>query len=117
MEVADFYARSWVSRDRAAVRRLIAPDAGIEWNLGVPVDDEELVQTLHRIASFADSVTVVSAVHAGDRTVLIYDCAAPFGTVRIAEFLTVADGRITEVRQAWDLVALARYFAGLAETD
>ncbi|MEV4704599.1 hypothetical protein [Actinoplanes sp. NPDC049316] len=114
MEVADFYARSWISRDRAAVRRVIAPDAEIAWNLGVPVDDEELVQTQHRIASFADSVTVVSAVHAGDRTALIYDCAAPFGTVRLAEFLAVTDGRISDIRQAWDLVALARYFAGLA---
>ena len=116
-EVAGFYARSWIHRDRAAVRQMITPDAGIEWNLGVPVDDEELVQTLHRIASAADSVSLVSVVCTGDRLSLIYDCAAPFGTVRVAEFLTVAGGRISEIRQVWDLVAFCRYFAGLLDAE
>jgi len=112
-EAAGFYARSWINRDRASVRRLIAPDAEIEWNLGVPVDDEELVQTLHRIASAVGAVTLASVVCAGDRVSIVYDCAAPFGTVRVAEFLTVADGRISEIRQVWDLVGFCRYFAGL----
>lgn len=112
-EVAGFYARSWIHRDRAAVRRMIAPDAEIEWNLGVPVDDEEVVQTLYRIATAADSVSVTSVICAGDRVTLIYDCAAPFGTVRVAEFLTISDGRVGEIRQVWDLVGFCRYFGGL----
>jgi ketosteroid isomerase-like protein len=116
-EAAGFYARSWINRDRASVRRLIAPDAEIEWNLGVPVDDEELVQTLHRVASATGSVSLASVVCAGDRASIVYDCAAPFGTVRVAEFLTVTDGRISEIRQVWDLVGFCRYFAGLLDAE
>ena len=111
----EFYADAWRSGDRAAVRRMIAPDAEIEWNLDEEVDDEELVQTLHRIAMFADSVTVVSSTCTGERAVLIYDCAAPFGTARMAEFLTVVQGRIAEVRQVHDPVAIRRFFPGLLE--
>jgi ketosteroid isomerase-like protein len=115
MDVIDFYTDSWISDDRDGVRRVLAPDAEVDWNLDAPVDDEELVQTLHRIAVFADSVTVVSRTRGADSTALVYDLAAPFGTARFAEFLSVRDGRITQVRQVYDLVAIDRYFPGLKE--
>jgi ketosteroid isomerase-like protein len=113
-DIVDFYIQSWINDDRSAVRRLLAPDAEVEWNLDAPVDDEELVQVLHRIAVFADSVTVVAQVGAQDGGVaLVYDLAAPFGTARMAEFLAVEGGRITEVRQVYDATAIDRYFPGL----
>jgi hypothetical protein len=113
MDVVDFYTESWINDDRDGVRRILAPDAEIEWNLGAPVDDEELVQTLHRIAVFADSVTVISRTLGSTGVALVYDLAAPFGTARVAEFLTVAAGKITGVRQVYDVVAINRYFPGL----
>ena len=106
---------SWISDDRDGVRRVLAPDADIDWNLDAPVDDEELVQTLHRIAVFADSVTVVSRLCDGTEAALVYDLAAPFGTVRVAEFLTVRNGKIIEIRQVYDIVAVDRFFPGLYE--
>lgn len=116
MDVVDFYVRSWIGDDSAAVRRLIAPDADIEWNLDAPVDDEELVAVLHRIAVFADSVTVVSRVSSGDGAAVIYDLIAPFGTARMAEFLAAEPARITRVRQVYDVVAIDRFFPGLYDT-
>src|SRR4051794_32707389 len=115
MDVVDFYIDSWIKDDRDGVRRILAPDAEIEWNLDAPVDDEELVQTLHRIAVFADSVTVVSQICSGAGAALVYDLAAPFGTARMAEFLAFADGKITEVRRVYDVPAIARFFPGLYE--
>jgi hypothetical protein len=115
MDVAGFWTTSWISDDRLAVRQLLAPDAEIEWNLDAPVDDEELVQTLHRISVFADAVTVVSRTPADDGAALVYDLAAPFGTARMVEFLAVSHGRITEVRQVYDLTATDRFFPGLYE--
>src|SRR4051812_22673705 len=113
MDVVDFYVDSWINDDRDGVRRVLAPDADIEWNFDAPVDDEELVQTLHRIAIFADSVTVVSQVRSAQGAALVYDLAAPFGTARLAEFLTVADHKIIEVRHVYDVTAVDRYFPGL----
>ena len=116
MDVVDFYLQSWISDDRDGVRRILAADAEVEWNLDAAVDDEELVQTLHRIAVFADSVSIVSKVRGPDGdTSVIYDLAAPFGTARMAEFLSVDGGRISEVRQVYDVVAVDRYFPGLYE--
>ncbi|MGX6603951.1 hypothetical protein ACWKSP_17670 [Micromonosporaceae bacterium Da 78-11] len=113
MDVVDFWTRSWINNDQVAVRQLLAPDAEIEWNLDAPVDDEELVQVMHRVATFADSVTLVSQTSVADGAALVYDLAAPFGTARMVEFLTVADGRVTEVRQVYDVTATDRFFPGL----
>jgi hypothetical protein len=115
VDVVEFYTGSWINDDRDGVRQVLAPDVEVDWNLDAPVDDEELVQTLHRIAVFADSVTVVSRVCDGSGAALVYDLVAPFGTARVAEFLAVRDGKITEVRQAYDIVAIDRYFPGLCE--
>lgn len=116
-DVIDFYAGSWIGGDRAAVRHLLSPEADIEWNLDLAVDDEELVQTLNRIALFADSVTVVSMACNEDGATIVYDCAAPFGIARMAEFVTIDDGRITAIRQIYDTVAVTRFFPGLVEDE
>ena len=53
MEVADFYARSWISRDRAAVRRLIAHGQQARFGPSAEELAEEAVAvgfTLDRIA-------------------------------------------------------------------
>jgi len=116
MDVVDFYTESWIKDDLAGVRRILAPDAQIEWNLDAPVDDEELMQILHRIAVFADSVAVVVQTRSADGAALVYDLAAPFGSVRVAEFLSVSEGKIREVRQVYDVVAINRYFPGLYDS-
>ena len=113
MDVVDFWVRSWTSDDLVAARKLLTPDVEVEWNLDAPVDDEELAQVLHRVAVFADSVTVVSQTGAVDGAALIYDLAAPFGTARLVEFLAVRHKTITEVRQVYDAVAIDRFFPGL----
>ena len=40
MDVVDFYTDAWINDDRDGVRRVLAPDAEIDWNLDAPVDDE-----------------------------------------------------------------------------
>ena len=115
MDVTGHWIRSWINDDRPAVRQLLAPDVEVEWNLDAPVDDEELARVQHKIAVFADSITVVSRTPADDGAALVYDLAAPFGTARMIEFLAIAGERITEVRQVYDVTATERFFPGLCE--
>ena len=113
MDVVDYWVKSWTNDDLTMARRLLAPDVETEWNLDAPVDDEELLQVLHRIAAFADGVTVVARTDAVDGSALIYDLAAPFGTARMVEFLGVEDQKINEVRHVYDVTAVDRFFPGL----
>lgn len=113
MDVVDFWVRSWTSDDLNAARKLLTPDIEVEWNLDAPVDDEELLQVLHRIAAFADGIRVAARTDALDGATIIYDLAAPFGTARLVEFLGVDDGLINEIRHVYDVVAIDRYFPDL----
>jgi hypothetical protein len=115
--IARFYADAWTQRDPASVRQIIAPYAEIDWNLDLPVDDEQLVATLDRIAATARTVVLANETYADDRAALIYDCAGVFGTLRLAEFLVVGQGRITEVRQVYDATAVRRYFPEVSPED
>jgi hypothetical protein len=115
MDVAGFWTKSWINDDRLAVRKLLAPDVEVEWNLDAAVDDEELVRILHKVAVFADSVSVVARTPADDGATLVYDLVAPFGTARMIEFLGFAGGRVSEVRQVYDVTATDRFFPGLAD--
>ncbi|BCY15405.1 ester cyclase [Actinoplanes sp. L3-i22] len=113
MEVVDFWVRSWTSDDLVAARKVLTPDVEVEWNLDAPVDDEELLQVLHRIAAFADGIRVAARTEALDGATLIYDLTAPFGTARLVEFLGIEDSRIIEIRHVYDVVAIDRYFPDL----
>lgn len=113
--VVRFYTEAWTHHDLPGVRQIIAPDAEIEWNMDAPVDDEQVVQVLDRIATRSGTINLVSEAYSGDRAVLLYDCAAAFGTARIAEFLLVDGGRIAEMRQVYDLAAIRRYFPDLLD--
>jgi SnoaL-like domain len=114
-QVVSFYTEAWRRHDPAAVRQIIAPDADIEWNLDAPVDDEQLVQVLDRLAAYSRSIILTSEIYAEDRAALVYDCNGVFGTARIAEFIHVEEGRIAEVRQVHDATAIRRYFPNLLD--
>jgi hypothetical protein len=109
----DFWVRSWTADDLPAARRVLTPDVEVEWNLDAPVDDEEMLQVLHRVAAFADEVSVSARADAIDGAAVVYDLAAPFGTARLVEFLAVEENRISEVRHVYDVAAIDRYFPGL----
>jgi hypothetical protein len=113
MDVVDLWIKSWTGDDLSGARKLLAPDVETEWNFDAPVDDEELLQVLHRIAAFADHVTLVARTDAVDGTALIYDLVAPFGTARLVEFLGVENQKINEVRHVYDVTAIDRYFPDL----
>ncbi|BCJ43374.1 hypothetical protein GCM10010168_43160 [Actinoplanes ianthinogenes] len=113
MDVVDFWVKSWTADDLAAARKVLTPDVETEWNLDAPVDDEELLQVLHRIAAFADRVEVAGRTDALDGAAIVYDLVAPFGTARLVEFLAVENDTITEVRHVYDTTAIDRYFPGL----
>ncbi|WP_433827654.1 hypothetical protein ACQP2E_37445 [Actinoplanes sp. CA-015351] len=113
MDVVDFWVQSWTADDLPAARRVLTPDVETEWNLDAPVDDEELLQVLHRIAAFSDRVDLIARTDAIDGAALMYDLAGPFGTARLVEFLAVEDGLINEIRHVYDVAAIDRFFPGL----
>jgi ketosteroid isomerase-like protein len=107
-DVVRRYVAAWTGGDVDAVRALLAEGATAESNLPGP-----FLETLPVLAAQARLAPVSETITAG-RAALVYDCVTPGGPIRVAEFLTVADGRITDVRRVYDVVALRAALPALA---
>jgi ketosteroid isomerase-like protein len=73
----------------------------------VPVNEyptaESFAAALQGFGSMVTSVDLLAVMSDGDEAMLLYDMTAgPVGTLRVAEHFTVADGRITRIRQIHD---------------
>lgn len=115
-EVSRLWIGAWATGNRRALFDLLAAGANVESNLD---PDGDFVEILHEFLAAIRGVTVVSEnvvpIGAGTgRVALVYDCAAPTGTVRVAEFLEVRGGLVHEVRRVYDLVAVLRLLPHLA---
>jgi ketosteroid isomerase-like protein len=100
-------------RDFATARALLASPLAVE----VPVNDYPAAESFAAaLAGFGSTVTgaeLLAAMTDGDEAMPLYDLAArPAGMLRVAGHFTVADGKITRIRQIHDTVAVRA--AGLA---
>lgn len=111
--IAHAYHDAWTRKDFAAAAALLAPALVVE----VPVNDyptaESFAAALESFGSAVSRVELLAAMSNGNEAMLLYDLeAGPIGTLRVAEHFTVADGKITRIRQIHDTAAIRA--AGLA---
>ena len=107
------YHDAWTARDFAGAAALLAPTLVVE----VPVNEyptaESFAAALEGFGSMVTRVDVLAAMSAGDEAMLLYDLDVErLGALRVAEHFTVADGKITRIRQIHDTAAVRA--AGLA---
>jgi hypothetical protein len=112
--VVDAYHAGWTSKRFDESIRRLATDFKVE----VPVNDyptrESFAQALITFGQMVDRVVLLAEFAHGDEAMLLYDMDVKgLGRMRVAEHFTVADGKITRLRQVHD-TALVRA-AGLAK--
>ena len=113
-EIVRTYHDAWTHKDFAAADALLAPALVVE----VPVNDYptagSFAAALESFGSMVTSVDLLAAMTNGDEAMLLYDLDADgVGRLRVAEHFTVADGKITRIRQIHDTAAIRA--AGLAD--
>jgi len=104
-DVAHAYLDAWPAGDLDAVRGLVAAGATVECNLTGHGDAAHLVAALGRLAAAVDAVRLVSEVYVGGRAALVSDWLVGGDRVRVAEYLTVVDCWIADLRRVGDAVA------------
>jgi len=109
------YYDAWTTGDFDRAAALLAAGLLVE----VPVNEyptaESFAAAVKGFGSLAAKVDLIAALSDDDEGMLLYDMDVPaLGQVlRVAEHLTVADGKITRIRQIHDTVAVrAAGFAG-----
>jgi hypothetical protein len=103
LSVARRYHEGWTSKNYEHAIALLAPTLKVE----VPINDYPTAESFaHALRSFGDLVTSVdllSEMSDGDEAMLLYDMQVEqLGTLRVVEHFSVADGKITRLRQIHD---------------
>lgn len=108
------YHRGWTSGKFEESIRLLAPNLQVE----VPINDyptTEFAKALVGFGGMVRSVVLLAEFAQGNEAMLLYDMHVDrLGKLRIAEHFTVADGKITRIRQIHDTAALRA--AGFAQS-
>jgi hypothetical protein len=107
-ELIDAYYSSWGSGiesfDARRLRELLADDVYYESPIaGDRQGVARFVADLMRIAADLRSpIRIVKRFESDDRAAIVYDASLPQGSIRFAEFIDIAAGRIRTITQVFD---------------
>ena len=107
LSVVRAYYRGWTSKNFDEAVRLLAPDLKVE----VPINDypatDSFAEALVGFGGLVTGVELLSELGKGNEAMLLYDMYVDgLGKMRIAEHFTIAERRITRIRQIHDTAAL-----------
>lgn len=99
-EVVDAYYRLLEAGETRvdALGEILDPALVFEGPAGVRPGAEAFVAGVAGFIETVQHIHEIARVEAGPRIAVIYDAVLPGGQVRMAELLTVKDGRVSEIR-------------------
>lgn len=107
LRVVRAYHRAWTGKDFAAAARFLAPDLATDVPLNTYPTRADFVTALTGFGALVRRVDLLAEFGSGDQALLLYDMHTDdFGTIRIAEQFTVAEGLIRRIRHVHDTAAL-----------
>src|SRR5205807_5792490 len=103
LSVAHRYHQGWTSKNYKQASELLAPTLEVE----VPINEyptaESFVQALRTFGDLVTDVELLSQMSSGNEAMLLYDMQVQrLGSMRVVEHFTVADGKVTRLRQIHD---------------
>src|SRR5215510_4948990 len=102
--VVEQYHGAFGSGDAQAARSLLADDLHFKGPIEEFDNADDYMQSVGRLAQIVTGTDVKKVVADGDDVVTIYDLHTntPAGTSNVAEWATVRDGKIVEMRVFFD---------------
>lgn len=103
VDVASAYIEAWARGDANAVAALLDEDVAFDGPMTTTSGRDDVLAAIMGFAEAVTGVTVLAALGDDGQAMLLYDMATgPFGMMRAAEHLTVAEGRIRASRLVFD---------------
>ncbi|HWR02191.1 MAG TPA: nuclear transport factor 2 family protein [Chlorobaculum sp.] len=104
------YHKAWTSGDFTAARSLLADDLDFRGSISTFTRADDFIAVLTQFQQILKGVTLLKSFFDDNGAVLLYDCdtVTPAGVIRTAEFFTVSDDRITEIRLVFDATELRK---------
>jgi ketosteroid isomerase-like protein len=107
LDVVRAYQAAWTRKDFDRAAALLSPSLRVEVSINDYPSKESFAQALATFGSLVTHVELLSEMSSGSEAMQLYDMEVEgLGTMRIVEHFTVAEGRITQLRQIHDTAAL-----------
>jgi len=101
------YFRAWTNHDFDAAISRLSDDLEVEVPINAYPTKASFADALTAFGGMVHGVVLLAELSGRDEAMLLYDMVIPqIGPLRVAEHFTVADGRITRIRQVHDTAAL-----------
>ena len=102
--IAETFLRAWVAGDMASARALAHDDLHFRGPIAEWHRADDHLAGLRPVAAIVRRVDLRRTFVDGNDVVVVYDLVtdSPVGTARIAEWKTIRDGRIAEIRAFFD---------------
>jgi ketosteroid isomerase-like protein len=106
------YFHAWTTKKVAEAHAWLAKDLKFRGPTARYESADAFLPALEKFAAMTKSATLLELIVEGDRAAMLYDCdLAPIGTLRIASFFHVKDGKITTYETWFDATELRKLAA------
>ena len=112
-QLIESYHHAWTTGDITGARGCLADDLDFRGSIDTFSKADDFVAALAQFQCMLRSVTVLESFFSDAGAALLYDCdtASPAGIIRTAEFFTVRNGKIREIRLVFDATELRKLMA------
>lgn len=113
-QLVETYHHAWTTGDITKARGCLADDLDFRGSIDTFNKADNFVAALTQFQRMLRGVTVLKRFYNEEGAALLYDCdtISPAGVIRTAEFFTVRNGKITEIRLVFDATELRKLMAG-----
>jgi ketosteroid isomerase-like protein len=116
LEIVRRYHDGWTSRNYQQAIELLASDLIVEVPINEYPTKESFADALRNFGELVTEVDLLSQLSAGNEAMLLYDMQVEqLGPLRVVEHFTVAEGKITRLRQIHDTAPVREWMSANAE--
>jgi ketosteroid isomerase-like protein len=116
LEIVRRYHDGWTSRNYQQAIELLASDLIVEVPINEYPTKESFADALRNFGELVTDIEVLSELSAGNEAMLLYDMQVEqLGPLRVVEHFTVAEGKITRLRQIHDTAPVREWMSANAE--
>ena len=113
-QLIETYHNAWTHGEIDRARGCLADDLDFRGSIETFCKADDFVAALRQFQAMLRSVTLLRSYFGEAGASLLYDCdtAGPAGVIRTAEFFTVRNGKISEIRLVFDATEFRKLMAG-----
>ena len=109
-QIIEAYHEAWIKKDLAKARTFLADKLAFAGSMDTFSNADDFMKSLEMLMGMVNSVGLINAYYDENGGVQLYDVItlSPAGTIRTAEFFSVSNGKISDIKLVFDATELKK---------